>query len=104
MKSTFFTTGLLACASVALAAPAAEPEASVAIEARSPHGWGGWWKPWRKQKEVFEFTSTYFVTATPDQVIATNQTAVPGQPGACGYYYFGINSYTDTICYVCCSP
>jgi hypothetical protein len=33
---------------------------------------------------VFDFTSTYVAYATPDQVIANNQTAAPGEEGASG--------------------
>ena len=46
------------------------------------------------------FTSTYSVVATPDQVINTDQMPAPGEPGAVGYYNYGINSKDDVICYV----
>lgn len=45
-----------------------------------------------------EFTSHYYVKATPDQVI--NGTVVtPGEKGARGHYNFAINSKLDVICY-----
>lgn len=53
-------------------------------------------KGWPKK---YDFTSTYAVVATPDQVI-NGTVPTPGQPGAIGFYKFGINSKTDTICYV----
>jgi len=62
------------------------------------------WNDWKGKgpkaaMSPFEFTSVYKVVATPDQVI--NGTVVtPGEPGAIGYFNFGINSYLDTICYV----
>lgn len=47
-----------------------------------------------------KYTSYFSVVATPDQVIATNQSPAPGQGGALGVYNFGLNKDTDTICYV----
>ena len=55
-------------------------------------------------KDKKEFTSTYSVVATPDQVV--NATAdgegfyyTGGLPGAIGYYDFGINSKKNLLCY-----
>ncbi|KAJ0108241.1 hypothetical protein J7T55_000207 [Diaporthe amygdali] len=48
--------------------------------------------------QVFQFSSTQFVKATPDQVV-NGTTKTGGLPGASGTYNFGINSQTDTICY-----
>lgn len=48
----------------------------------------------------FHFTSTYAVIASPNEVINTTGSAVPGQPGAIGYFNYGINSDLDVICYV----
>lgn len=48
--------------------------------------------------QVFQFTSTQLVKATPDQVV-NGTTPTGGLPGASGTYNFGINSQTDTICY-----
>ncbi|QIW97244.1 hypothetical protein AMS68_002762 [Peltaster fructicola] len=101
MKITIVAASALAYASIATAVPAAV-NAEVQPYELDPRsaGWSNkWWSRKRPQKDIFDFTSTYYVTATPDQVIATNQTAVPGQAGAVGYYYFGINSHLDTICY-----
>lgn len=58
----------------------------------------GW--PKGVSKHVFEFKQTYDILAKPDQVIATDGTPTPGQPGAVGYFKFGINPWDDTICYV----
>lgn len=46
----------------------------------------------------FEFTSTYSVVATPDQVL-NGTTPTGGLKGAVGYYDFGINSEYDFICF-----
>ncbi|KAG8158626.1 hypothetical protein KVR01_011748 [Diaporthe batatas] len=48
--------------------------------------------------QVFQFSSTQAVKATPDQVV-NGTTPTGGLPGASGTYNFGINSQTDTICY-----
>lgn len=48
--------------------------------------------------QVFQFSSTQVVKATPDQVV-NGTTKTGGLPGASGTYNFGINSQTDTICY-----
>ncbi|TKA64529.1 hypothetical protein B0A49_10083 [Cryomyces minteri] len=47
---------------------------------------------------IFKFTSTYHVTATPDQV-RNGTTPTGGLAGAVGYYDFGINSDVDLICW-----
>ncbi|KAL1853524.1 hypothetical protein Daus18300_011805 [Diaporthe australafricana] len=51
-----------------------------------------------ERDQVFQFSSTQIVKATPDQVI-NGTTPTGGLPGATGIYNFGINSQTDTICY-----
>lgn len=48
----------------------------------------------------FCFTSTYQIVATPDQVVNANNTATPGEPGAIGYYNYGIQADLDLICWV----
>lgn len=48
--------------------------------------------------DVFDFTSTQLVKATPDQVV-NGTTPTGGLSGASGTYNFGLNSQTDTICY-----
>ncbi|KAL9098108.1 MAG: hypothetical protein Q9163_006171, partial [Psora crenata] len=52
-------------------------------------------------KQVFNFTSTYQIVATPDQVVngTTNATPTGGLEGCTGYYNFGINADLDLICY-----
>jgi len=47
----------------------------------------------------FDFTSTYYVKATPDNIIVANGSRVPGQEGAVGHFSFGINSKEEVICY-----
>jgi len=47
----------------------------------------------------FHFTSTFHAKATPDTIITNAGASVPGQPGAVGYYSFGLNSYQEVICY-----
>lgn len=46
----------------------------------------------------FTFTSTYEVSATPDQVV-NGTTPTGGLAGASGWYKLGLNSMTNTICY-----
>ncbi|KAI7784411.1 hypothetical protein LA080_009910 [Diaporthe eres] len=48
--------------------------------------------------QVFDFSSTQLVKATPDQVV-NDTTPTGGLAGASGTYNFGINSQNDTICY-----
>ncbi|KAL8920100.1 MAG: hypothetical protein Q9208_006453 [Pyrenodesmia sp. 3 TL-2023] len=50
---------------------------------------------------VFQFTSTYHILATPDQVVngTTNPVPTGGLPGAQATYDFGINADLDLICY-----
>jgi len=45
------------------------------------------------------FTSTYYVVATPDQVVNASDIKTGGLKGAKGYYSYGINSKLDLICY-----
>jgi hypothetical protein len=47
----------------------------------------------------FDFTSTYTVVATPDEVVDMNNTYTGGLEGASGVFRFGINTYYNTICY-----
>lgn len=46
----------------------------------------------------FTFTSTYHVKATGAEVVGPNRPA-PGPANAVGYFDYGINSITDTICW-----
>jgi len=88
-------SALLTTFSISLAAPLAEADWSPVPE----------WQNWKKApRSPFYFTSTYLVTATPDQVINSTGTPTPGQPGAIGYFNYGINSDLDVICYVCPFP
>jgi hypothetical protein len=47
---------------------------------------------------LFTFTSTHAVQATPEQVV-NGTTPTGGIAGASGTFHFGINSATNTICY-----
>jgi hypothetical protein len=51
------------------------------------------------KKSPFDFTSTYKIEATPDQVVDANNTYTGGLKGAYGIYKFGINSKENVICY-----
>ncbi len=62
-------------------------------------GVAGKFPGWKLGDSPFYFTSTYHVVATPDQVI-NGTTSTPGEPGAIGYYNYGINSDLDVICFV----
>ncbi|KAI4288232.1 MAG: hypothetical protein L6R35_002508 [Caloplaca aegaea] len=50
---------------------------------------------------IFQFTSTYHIRATPDQVVngTTNPVFTGGLAGAEATYDFGINVNTELICY-----
>merc|ERR1711988_1263159 len=64
--------------------------------------WKGGWKNGHEQKRMdgpFEFTSTYSVVATPDQVVDSNNNPTGGLAGAKGLYEYGINSKEDYICW-----
>merc|ERR1711971_1323658 len=64
--------------------------------------WKGGWKNGHEQKCMdgpFEFTSTYSVVATPDQVVDSNNNPTGGLAGAKGLYEYGINSKEDYICW-----
>jgi hypothetical protein len=82
MKASIIATAALV--GVATAAPA----------------WDSWGKHGKDVPQVFDFTSTYNVVATPGEVVGSDGKPAPGQPGAVGYFNYGINSYLDTICYV----
>lgn len=73
---------------------------SIAAAAPSPSR--GDWNDWKDNKAFpFKFTSTYEIVATPDQVVnSTQNIPTPGEPGAIGYYNYGIQSELDLICYV----
>ncbi|KAK4890295.1 hypothetical protein LTR49_028743, partial [Elasticomyces elasticus] len=63
------------------------------------NGWkGGSLKDIKDVLKPARFTSTYQVIATPNQVI-NGTVPTPGEPGAIGYYNFGINSALDVICF-----
>merc|ERR1712217_130916 len=68
--------------------------------------WGGHWKGgWKNGHEEkcmdgpFEFTSTYSVVATPDQVVNSDNEFTGGLEGTKGFYEYGINSKEDYICW-----
>ncbi|QDS75883.1 hypothetical protein FKW77_002084 [Venturia effusa] len=84
MHFTALTTALLATG--ALAAP-------------GKPGWHRYDSGKAAPPSPFFFTSTYAVIANPNEVINTTGSPVPGQPGAIGYFNYGINSVLDVICY-----
>merc|ERR1712070_414662 len=62
----------------------------------------GGWKNGHEEKCMdgpFEFTSTYSVVATPDQVVNSDNEFTGSLAGAKGYYEYGINSKEDYICW-----
>jgi hypothetical protein len=85
MKTISFTILGAALSSIAAAGP---------ISAR-----GANWAEWPEADSPFHFSSVYHVVATPDQVI-NGTTSTPGEPGAIGYFNYGINVELDVICYV----
>jgi hypothetical protein len=89
MKSVILASAIMATTTLVAATP-------------TPH-LGHGWKSDRKPYlwSPFEFSSTYHVVATPDQVFNTTTppTSTPGEPGAIGYFNYGINAKLDTICY-----
>jgi hypothetical protein len=106
----FTTPTLLAflSATLAVAAPTASPDYKPSYHNRDKYNkdcdddWDKKWKGdgWKKTEKLFYFDAEYVVKATPDQVIANNGTATPGQPGAKGIFKYGINVQENTICYV----
>jgi hypothetical protein len=89
MKSVILASSFVALSTLAAASPGRH----------RGHGWRNDRQPYLFSP--FDFTSTYHVTATPRQVYntATPPTSAPGEPGAIGYYNYGINADLDTICY-----
>lgn len=85
MKTISITVLGAALSSIAAAGP---------ISAR-----GAKWTEWPEADSPFHFSSVYHVVATPDQVI-NGTTPTPGEPGAIGYFNYGINAELDVICYV----
>jgi hypothetical protein len=113
----FSTTTIVALlsATTALAAPAANPEpltVGQAIQAKKQYikdckkDFDYKWSHdgWKNNEKVFYFDAEYIVKATPDQVIASDQTPAPGEPGAKGLFKYGINIAENTICYVSRPP
>lgn len=45
------------------------------------------------------FTSSLVAYATPDAVVNSNNTVVPGAKGSFGTFAYGLNAWEDTICY-----
>ncbi|KAH7071724.1 hypothetical protein FB567DRAFT_209779 [Paraphoma chrysanthemicola] len=89
----------LLTASVAVAAPT---NGGDKYKKDCDQDWEKKWKndDWKKSEKLFYFSSSYYVKATPDQVVnATSGLLVPGQPGAQGIFKYGINVEENTICY-----
>merc|ERR1712098_1035275 len=93
LKMKFFATcAALAALPIAFATPSTGKSCPVA-KPKPGHGKGD------LKDFPFCFTSTYQIVATPDQVVNANNTATPGEPGAIGYYNYGIQSEMDLICW-----
>lgn len=90
MYFTALTTALFATSALAAPGPAS--------------GWRKYGQGKPSAPSPFYFTSTYTVVANPNEVINTTGSPVPGQPGAIGYFNYGINSDLDVICYVRLPP
>lgn len=97
-KMLFSTSAILALmsASIAVAAPT-----TTDYKKDCKQDWENKWKndKWEKDEKLFYFDAEYIVKATPDQVIATDGSVAPGQPGARGIFKYGINVAENTICY-----
>ncbi|KAF7549797.1 hypothetical protein G7046_g8231 [Stylonectria norvegica] len=52
-----------------------------------------------RESVPFEFTSTFNVQATPDQVVDAQNQFTGGLAGAKGIFKYGLNSHEDIICY-----
>lgn len=102
----------LLTATLAIAAPSAEPNNKWADKYNDKKQYikdckkdlDDKWKQkddhWKKNEKLFYFDAEYVVKAVPGEVIATDQTRAPGQPGAKGLFKYGINIADNTICYV----
>ncbi|KAJ1333133.1 CHRD domain-containing protein [Microdochium nivale] len=52
-----------------------------------------------KSHGPFDFTSTFDIVATPEQVVNATNAYTGGLPGAIGYFNFGLSAPDDVICY-----
>ncbi|KAF8458582.1 hypothetical protein BDZ91DRAFT_497710 [Kalaharituber pfeilii] len=102
MKVTSTLTSLLAALSAAAIVSAGPVPRSYTLQGRTDH------KQEKVNKEpvvythsgwLFEFTSTYTIFAQPENVVNANNTQVVGEPGAVGFFHYGINSHENVICY-----
>jgi hypothetical protein len=57
-------------------------------------------KDYKGDWSPIEFTSTYHVLATPDQVVSNVSLPAPGEKGAKGSFNYGIIADLNIICYV----
>jgi hypothetical protein len=71
---------------------------SVPTGNKGDHGKGHKNSHWRSYGP-FDFTSTYKILATPDQVVNATNAYTGGLQGASGWFNYGINSYHNVICY-----
>ncbi|KAK3047638.1 hypothetical protein LTR09_010896 [Extremus antarcticus] len=92
MKITATIAAVALMASSVVASPVAEPGHGRGSGRGKGDKWCG------KDGKPIQFSSTYSVTATPDQVVNGTE-LTGGLPGAIGYYDFGINRRLNTICY-----
>jgi hypothetical protein len=96
MKATIIAS-VLAFSTFAFAAPGGKRDFCSKGNYKKGELKGDEGKDWPKKEY---FTSTYSIVATPDQVVNNVSVSTPGQPGAVGYYNYGINSKENVICYV----
>jgi hypothetical protein len=82
---------ILAAASLVAAAPGGWDKKNQKIDYKKEYK--GDWSP-------IDFTSTYHILATPDQVVSNVSAPSPGQPGAKGSFNYGIIADLNVICYV----
>jgi len=97
MKFSIFSTSLLfaVASNLITAAPTAEPNPTYGHLLPIKHN------PYATHKGSFPFifTSTFSIVATGAQVVNNVSVSTPGPREAVGYFNYGINSHTNTICY-----
>ncbi|KAK4914566.1 hypothetical protein LTR49_017259 [Elasticomyces elasticus] len=99
MKTTAIATSCLALISIVAGNPLPGDNSKRDNGGYKSNGWkGGSLKDVTDILKPARFTSTFQVIATPDQVI-NGTVPAPGEPGAVGYYNFGINTALDVICF-----
>ncbi|KAK5172008.1 uncharacterized protein LTR77_003645 [Saxophila tyrrhenica] len=98
ISATIAAVALLATS--AFASPVAEADYGRGGHGGRKHGGGRAGKGrWCEESgKPVQFSSTYSVVATPDQVVNGTE-FTGGLPGAIGYYEFGLNRRKNIVCY-----